>query len=151
MVILESLRMAPVLLRGTRWLKKGTQVGKYYIPTECQIQYSQYVLHRIEEYWPNPREFIPERFENGCPHRADSFKYFPFLAGPRACLGKHVAMMAMKATLAMVHTNFDLTPMPTAEKPQIVTSMAVTRLNGGPFYYFDPVCNENPVEIKNEE
>ena len=95
MVIWESLRMAPVLLRGTRWVNKPMYVGKYWIPADCQFQYSQYVLHRNPEHWPNPREFIPERFENGIPS-VDLFTFFPFLAGARTCLGKHVAMVAMK-------------------------------------------------------
>ena len=137
-VILESLRLAPVLMRGTRWLNKPMQVGKYFIPADCQFQYSQYVLHRMEEHWPNPREFIPERFENGTPG-VDTFTFFPFLAGSRACLGRYVAMVAMKLTLSMLLTNYDLTPVPTSTPPVIVQTMAVTRLKGGPFYDFKPL------------
>ena len=151
MVLLESLRLAPVLLRGTRWLNKSIQAGKYWIPGDCQFQYSQYVLHRIEEYWPNPREFIPERFEKGIPN-VDSFTFFPFLAGPRACLGKHVAMIAMKMTLSMLVNNYDLTPVPTETVPVIVQTMAVTRLKGGPMYKFDPLyrVKESAPQVINE-
>ena len=145
LVILESLRMSPVLLRGTRWLSKGVEVGGYKIPGDCQFQYSQYVLHRIEKYWTNPREFIPERFENGVPN-VESFSYFPFLAGARACLGKHLAMISMKLALSMLLSNFDLTPVPQETAPMIVTSMAVTRLKGGPFYEFKPLSQPVSVE-----
>jgi len=138
-VILESLRLAPVLMRGTRWLHKPMQVGPYYIPTDCQFQYSQYVLHRNEQHYENPRLFNPDRFSDDKP-APGQYTFMPFLAGARTCLGKHVAMLTMKLTLSMLARNFDMVPVPVKNKPpQIVTSMAVTRLKNGPFFHFTPV------------
>ena len=137
MVILESLRMSPVLLKGTRWMKNDAMVDGYHIPGDVQFQYSQYVLHRNKKFWAKPREFYPERFANGIPG-VDDMTFFPFLAGPRACLGKHVAMASMKLMLSMMARNFDLTPQPTGTEPAVNQAMAVVRLKGGPFYYFQP-------------
>eukprot|EP00116_Pleurobrachia_bachei_P012000 sb/3472262/ len=139
MVLLESLRMTPVLLRGTRWLKNPVNIGGFNVPGDCQFQYSQYVLHRNEKYWKNPREFDPERFRNGVPN-VDSMTYMPFLSGPRACLGRHVAMVSMKLMLSTIARNYDLTPQPVMGRPpKIVQTMAVSRLEGGPFYHFKPL------------
>ena len=146
MVLLESLRMTPVLLRGTRWLKNPVNISGYNIPGDCQFQYSQYVLHRNPKYWKDPREFDPERFRNGVPN-VDSMTYMPFLSGPRACLGRHVAMVAMKLFMSVVARNYDLTPQPAGGRPpKIIQNMAVSRLEGGPFYHFKPVYDTQEVQ-----
>eukprot|EP00116_Pleurobrachia_bachei_P001797 sb/3462059/ len=134
MVILESLRMTPVLLKGTRWMKNDAMVGGYHIPGDVQFQYSQYVLHRNKKFWPKPREFDPERFAYGVPG-VDDMTFIPFLAG-RARTDPFVhRYVSMKLMLSMMARNFDLTPQPTGTVPFVNQAMAVTRLKGGPFYY----------------
>ena len=138
MVILESLRLTPTLLKGTRWVLQDTKLGGYHVPKECQLQWSQYCLHRNEKYWPNARKFDPERFRNGIPN-VDTLTYIPFLAGPRACLGKHIAMISMKLTLSLLARNFDQAPQPmSGVPPEVIQNLALIRMKGGPFYYFTP-------------
>lgn len=48
-----------------------------------------------EEYWPNPEEFIPERFSEETKEREEKrnpYTYIPFSAGPRNCLGQRFAL-----------------------------------------------------------
>lgn len=60
------------------------------IPKGTSIQIPLYSLHRDEEYYIKPNEFIPERFdiENGGSKRYhDMGVFLPFGDGPRICLG----------------------------------------------------------------
>lgn len=46
-----------------------------------------YVLHRTEELYPNPEEFIPERFLDEANKSKLLYGYLPFSAGKRNCIG----------------------------------------------------------------
>ncbi len=75
------------------------------------------LIHRNEEYFPRPTEFIPERF---LPHSTpfpdarlfekdgrDAWR--PFEKGPRNCIGQELAMIETKVILAMTLGEFDFT------------------------------------------
>jgi len=47
-----------------------------------------YILHRTQDLYPNPEEFIPERFLEGDGKSKLLFGYLPFSAGARNCIGK---------------------------------------------------------------
>ena len=47
-----------------------------------------YALHRDPEHFPEPDQFIPERFSEDNKHNIKPFTYLPFGTGPRGCLGK---------------------------------------------------------------
>lgn len=47
-----------------------------------------YILHRREDIYPNPEEFIPERFLDENNKAKFLFGYIPFSAGARNCIGK---------------------------------------------------------------
>lgn len=65
----------------------------------------------LSEYYPNPESFSPERFndENG---GVKAFKercvLIPFGDGPRICLGMRFAYMQVKAAIAEVVKNFEI-------------------------------------------
>jgi len=46
-----------------------------------------YVLHRNENIYPKPEEFIPERFLDEENKSKFLFGYIPFSAGARNCIG----------------------------------------------------------------
>lgn len=47
-----------------------------------------FIIHRNEELYPNPEEFIPERFLNEDNKSKFLYGYLPFSAGLRNCIGK---------------------------------------------------------------
>lgn len=64
--------------------------GNYTVPagTICHIHI--YDLHRQENLFENPLEFIPERFlPEKCIGR-HPYAYIPFSAGPRNCIGNFI-------------------------------------------------------------
>ena len=87
MVILETLRLHPTLMRGIRFTKnQNTELNKgLMIQGRGMIFFGQLVLHRSTKYWKDPYEFIPERWETGSKD-ITPFTYLPFVAGPRVCI-----------------------------------------------------------------
>jgi cytochrome P450 len=109
-VIKETLRMYTPALTVRQG--EGTLVyeGVSYDITGFQTMVSSHTLHRIPEFFPNPDEFIPERFLP--PPDAyqeipkDAFR--PFEKGPRDCIGQQLAMLEMRIILAMTLRDFDI-------------------------------------------
>jgi len=59
----------------------------YSIPPMTVALVFPYVLHRSANIFPNPEEFIPERFLDEDNRSKFHFAYLPFSAGPRNCIG----------------------------------------------------------------
>ena len=59
-----------------------------------------------ERYWRDPREFLPERWEN----RKDinPFSYIPFGVGPRMCIGRRLAEAEMQLITAQLCRSYRL-------------------------------------------
>jgi len=64
-----------------------------------------------EKFFSQPREFLPERWLNNSGFDQDGFKnepysYIPFSAGPRNCVGQHLAMIEARIVLALFVRTF---------------------------------------------
>ncbi|KAM7349838.1 putative cytochrome P450 28d1 [Cochliomyia hominivorax] len=73
---------------------------------------SQHSMHHDEEFFPQPEEFMPERFteENGgTKNYKDMGVYLPFGDGPRICLGMKFALTQAKAAIVEVIKHFEIT------------------------------------------
>jgi len=73
---------------------------------------SSYVVHRHPEFWENPEDFKPSRFESQQAHDRPHYAYIPFGGGPRLCIGNNFALQESTLVLAMVahHYILDLVP-----------------------------------------
>ncbi|GLG99019.1 Cytochrome P450 6j1 [Gryllus bimaculatus] len=58
-------------------------------------------IHRDPEIYPNPMQFIPERFLEENKAKRPSCTHMPFGEGPRTCVGLRFALMQTK--LGMIH------------------------------------------------
>ena len=135
LVVAETLRMypePPLLIRRCRTqndLPKGGGQSATVI-RGMDMFISLYNLHRDERFWPEPDEFIPERWEKKYvnpdvpewggydPERwmnsqilypnevASDFAYLPFGGGARKCVGDEFATLEATVTLAMVLRRF---------------------------------------------
>jgi len=135
LVVAETLRLypePPLLIRRCRTentLPKGGGREATVI-RGMDIFLSLYNLHHDERFWPNPNEFIPERWEtkysnpevpewagydpdkwmntNLYPNEvASDFAYLPFGGGARKCVGDEFATLEATVTLAMVLRRFE--------------------------------------------
>lgn len=59
----------------------------YKIPPLSILTIYPYILHRDGNIYPNPEEFIPERFLDEDNKTKFLFGYLPFSAGSRNCIG----------------------------------------------------------------
>jgi len=104
----ETLRLYPPLFILDRISMDSDKVdGQQYDKGTVWLM-SFFELHRHDDFWKKPDEFMPERFD---PVNKKDFSdyYFPFGAGPRMCIGNNFAMYEMMMTVAEILKKYVLT------------------------------------------
>lgn len=128
-VIKENLRLfGPAVLIG-RENNKEFQCGKYKIPSGTTILIFMYHVHRLEEFYPKPNEFIPERFDkNNYEHneKCDPFAYLPFSAGPRNCIGIRYAIIQQKSLIASILRRYKITSLQKTDDIKLAIDITLT-------------------------
>ncbi|PGH15238.1 hypothetical protein AJ80_05591 [Polytolypa hystricis UAMH7299] len=78
------------------------------IPGGVKVASSAYVLHRNENVYPAPEQWIPERWMSSDPNEITQMRrwFWPFGSGGRMCLGSNFAMQNMKLAIAAIYSNF---------------------------------------------
>lgn len=102
-VIQESMRLFPSVYFIDRENISVDTFREKEIPEGTNFLFSIYEIHRNQENWLHPNDFIPERFENL--ESVSSF-YFPFGAGPRKCIGSNFAMYEITLALHQLLKKF---------------------------------------------
>lgn len=113
-VVREALRLFPVAATARQGNKDffltHPETGQRY-PTDGFIIWgASFAVHRLEEYWERPGEFLPERWlaREGDPLHVRKNAFRPFELGPRNCIGQELAQLEMRAILAMTLREFDI-------------------------------------------
>jgi cytochrome P450 len=89
-----------------------------------------FIAHHDERWWQEPERFDPARFS---PERESEIRlgsYFPFGAGPRACIGKSFAVMEAQLILAAILQNFELSLPPGSREPVLETQVSLHPKHG---------------------
>jgi cytochrome P450 len=117
-VLRESMRLYPPVWALTRLAVVDDTLGEYTLPEGTTVLISPYVTHRLEQIWPRPLNFDPDRFLGTDPPR---FAFFPFGGGPRTCVGMSFAMMEARTVLATILQRYIPQPpdFPPVPAPQI--------------------------------
>jgi cytochrome P450 len=102
MVFAEAMRLYPPAWAMGRRSTKAVVLGEYRIPPGAHFFFSQYVMHRSEEFWDKPEEFRPERHTAEAKAERPKFVYFPFGGGRRQCIGEGFAWMEGVFSLATI-------------------------------------------------
>ncbi|KAL2841563.1 cytochrome P450 [Aspergillus pseudoustus] len=112
-IVRETLRLhapaASPLPRITPDTPSGTSINGYGgIPGGVTVSSSAYTLHRIEEVYPHPAEWLPERWLNPEPGKKHDMRrlWWPFGSGGRMCLGSNFALQEIKLVMTAVYTNY---------------------------------------------
>lgn len=106
-VIKETLRLYPPA-SGTRSGEPGFSVtapdGRQ-CPTEGLLVWSNhFAIHRNSDYWPQPNDFLPERWlvdkdDPLFPTAKGMWRAFEY--GPRNCIGQELALLEIRLILAL--------------------------------------------------
>lgn len=97
-IVRETLRLhapaASPLPRVTPDVSGGVSIDGFDgIPGGTTVSSSAYTLHRIEEVYPHPTEWLPQRWIDPGPEKHDMRRlWWPFGSGGRMCLGSNFAL-----------------------------------------------------------
>jgi len=92
-VVDETLRLCPPVHVTSKAIVKDLDVGGVTIPAGWEVLIPEYVLYRDPAYFERPDEFLPERWAEDSTLRLERRAYFPFLTGPKFCVGRHFAVL----------------------------------------------------------
>lgn len=109
-VLNESMRLYPPGWIFSRRATEDRVLGDYDVPEGTDIYISPYLLHRSEEFWPDPDRFDPDRFSKERLTDEQQAAFVPFSLGPRRCIGEHFAMLEMKIHVGLLLQRFRLSP-----------------------------------------
>jgi cytochrome P450 len=86
--------------------------GGIALPAGADVLISPYLVHRHPAHWSDPERFDPGRFGGGEEASRNRFVYLPFGLGARACIGEHLALVAMHTHVATLARRFDVELVP---------------------------------------
>lgn len=133
-VMKESLRLYTIIPSVMRYTTKSVYVTqedgtKLMIPKNTNVMLPFSAINRVDKYWDNPNDFVPERFMNIKGESSTKQGYFPFAYGVRNCIGSSFALLEGKITLALLmqRVTFELNP---SFKPQPTSGISLVSKNG---------------------
>ncbi len=108
MAFKESLRLIPPVPSTPRRAMKDFTFGGYRIPAGTQVGISAAMVHKMEEFWPDPERFDPLRFLPAEVAKRHKYAWVPFGGGAHMCLGLHFAYMQVKILMAQILTRYTI-------------------------------------------
>ncbi|KAK9932001.1 hypothetical protein M0R45_019252 [Rubus argutus] len=109
MIVKETLRLhppAPLLL--PRKTMSPFKVLGYDVEPNTLVLINDWAISRDPEFWNDPEEFIPERFDDSSlDFKGQNFEFLPFGAGRRICPGIYMATTTLELGLANLLHCFD--------------------------------------------
>ncbi|KAL4890729.1 cytochrome P450 [Aspergillus ambiguus] len=122
----EALRLAPAVPGAPprEVMEGGAVVDGVFLPAGTDCGTPTLSIHRQPQYFREPGAYLPERWIEGAtcrgPTTGDEWTtsredvetarraFCPFSIGPRGCIGKSMAMMEMRLTIARLMFLYDL-------------------------------------------
>ncbi|XP_061395241.1 cytochrome P450 6a22-like [Musca vetustissima] len=109
-VLMETLRKYPIVPGMLRLCREScslnTRVGPLQIPEGATIMLPIYSVHNDPDFYPNPHEFLPERFEESSENQRPAHTFLKFGDGPRNCIASGFGMTELLYALSTLLVNF---------------------------------------------
>ncbi len=112
MVVDEVLRLYPPAWIGPRRAVRDFEFAGHTVSAGAHVSYCSWASHRLAEVFPEPDEFIPERFTRERKAALPRGAYVPFGGGSRICIGKRFGQTEVKlvATRLLQRLRFENLP-----------------------------------------
>ncbi|XP_073466546.1 cholesterol 24-hydroxylase-like isoform X1 [Aquarana catesbeiana] len=127
-VLKETLRLYPGVAGTSRQTSEEVVIKGVRIPKNTSVLLNTYVTGRMEQFFPDPLTFNPDRFSRGS--TKPYFTYFPFSLGPRNCIGQVFAQMEARVIMAKLLQRVDF---------ELVAGQRLTILDAGTLRPMDGV------------
>jgi cytochrome P450 len=107
-VFAEAMRLFPPAWAMGRMSTRPVTLGPYRIPPGVHFFFSQYIMQRTPEYFPEPLRFDPTRHTPEAKATRPRFSYFPFGGGGRQCIGESFAWMEGVMSIATIANRWQM-------------------------------------------
>jgi cytochrome P450 len=128
-VIHESMRVLPASAYSQRVSQRDLTLGEFHLPANSIVVFSQFMTHRNETLFPQPKRFTPDRWLDLKPN---TYEYLPFGGGPRLCIGAALATSILRTVLPMTLNRFRIGVQPHAKVDALVVSTMLAPVSGVP-------------------
>uniref|UniRef100_N1QQ45 Cytochrome P450 76C4 n=1 Tax=Aegilops tauschii TaxID=37682 RepID=N1QQ45_AEGTA len=112
-VVKETLRLHAVVPLVPNKAEATVKIQGHTVPKGSTVLVNVWAVHHDAEAWPEPNKFIPERFlqheQEVSFQGAADFRFVPFSAGRRTCLGLPMATRMIHAMLGSLLHCFEWT------------------------------------------
>lgn len=112
MALKETLRLYPAIWISMRLAVGPFSFGGYDFDAGTFVGLPRYLTHRMPEFFADPEEFRPERFDPVHGEQHPPFAYLPFGAGPRVCPGAGFAFMEGQVIMSRLLQRYRLSLRP---------------------------------------
>jgi cytochrome P450 len=102
-VLKESMRILPASSFLHRVTAEPVEFGPFQLPAGAVVIFSQLMTHHMPELFPNPEQFLPDRWLTMSP---SPYAYLPFGGGARMCIGAALGTMQLKISLIRMLQQF---------------------------------------------
>lgn len=102
----EAMRLYPPAYTMSRQAIEPVEIGGYNLPRGSQVQLPLFLTHRDIRWFDRPDDYVPHRFLGDGEEHFPRTAYIPFGIGPRACIGRGLALMEGTLVLATLVRRF---------------------------------------------
>ncbi len=106
-IVDETLRLYPPVHVTNRSIVADFDAGGFTLPAGWEVLIPEYVIYRDERHFARAAEFLPERWADESQLHLNRRAYFPFLTGPKFCVGSHFALLEATETIDRFLARFD--------------------------------------------
>lgn len=98
---------------------EATLIGGFKIPKGTVILPNLYAIHNDPRYFPDPKQFRPERFLDATGNLAKLESVLPFSVGKRVCLGESLARMELFLIITSLLAKYTFSPLDSTNLPTL--------------------------------
>ncbi|XP_071080924.1 cytochrome P450 3A41-like [Haliotis cracherodii] len=114
----EVLRVYPIAPFISRHTDSELQLGDVHVPAGSDLRIFTWGIHRSSFMWEDSKDFKPDRFlKLQSSTNNQSYFWIPFGAGPRICIGQHMAWVELRLALTFLLHHFTFFAIP--ETPEL--------------------------------